>query len=70
MDELLDQGRIETDEAKRKEIYDEVQQIVIDEAPYVFLYNPATVNAWLPDVRGYEARGDSAIRFENTWLDR
>lgn len=70
VDELLAAGRVETDEAARKEIYDQVQQMIIDDAPYIYLYNPATVNAWLPDVRGYFARGDSAIRFENTWLDR
>ncbi|MCA9921695.1 MAG: hypothetical protein KC421_04955, partial [Anaerolineales bacterium] len=70
VDALLDAGRTETDEAARQEIYNQVQQQIIDDAPYVYLYNPTTVNAWQPDVRGYFARGDSAIRFENTWLDR
>lgn len=70
LDELLDKGRVETDVDVRKEIYTEVAKIVIDDAPYVFLYNPANVNAWQPYVRGYYTRSDSAINFENTWLDR
>jgi peptide/nickel transport system substrate-binding protein len=70
VDELLDAGRTETDQEARKEIYDQVQQVIIDEAPYVYLYNPSVVNAWQPHVRGYQALPSAAIRFENTWLDR
>ncbi len=70
LDELLDAGRVETDEATRKDIYNQVQQIIIDEAPYVYLYNPAVVNAWQPHVRGYHALPSAAIRFKNAWLDR
>jgi peptide/nickel transport system substrate-binding protein len=70
VDDLLDAGRVETDEAARKDIYDEVQQMIIDEAPYVYLYNPAVVQAWQPYVHGYSAIGTNAKRFENTWIDR
>jgi peptide/nickel transport system substrate-binding protein len=70
VDAMLDAGRVETDEAARKEIYDQVQQMIIDEAPYVYLYNPAIVQAWQPYVHGYSAIGTNAKRFENTWLDR
>jgi peptide/nickel transport system substrate-binding protein len=70
VDELLDAGRVETDEAARKEIYDQVQKMIIDDAPYVYLYNPAIVQAWRPGVHGYSALGTNAKRFENTWLDQ
>ncbi len=70
LDELLEAGRVETDEEARKEIYNQVQQIVIDDAPYIYLYNPAVVNAWQPYVRGYTTLPSAAIRFENTWLER
>jgi peptide/nickel transport system substrate-binding protein len=70
VDELLDAGRVETDENARQEIYDQVQQMIIDEAPYIYLYNPDVVQAWQPYVRGYAAIGTNAKRFENTWLDR
>ncbi|MBN1536916.1 MAG: ABC transporter substrate-binding protein [Anaerolineales bacterium] len=70
LDELLEKGRVETDVATRMDIYSEVSKIVIDDAPYVFLYNPANVNAWQPYVRGYFTRSDNAINFDSTWLDR
>lgn len=69
-DVLLDEGRTETDEAARKEIYDQVQELIIDEAPYVYLYSSDVVQAWQPYVRGYSTIGTNAKRFENTWLDR
>ncbi len=37
VNELLEQGRAETDPNKRKEIYTEVAQIITDEVPYIFL---------------------------------
>jgi len=40
VDELLEQGRLETDEAARSEIYREVKQLIIDDAPVVFLFHP------------------------------
>ncbi|MBC8509365.1 MAG: ABC transporter substrate-binding protein, partial [Chloroflexi bacterium] len=69
-DALLDEGRTETDEAARKEIYDQVQELIIDEAPYVFLYSSDVVQAWQPYVNGYATIGTNAKRFENTWLDQ
>ncbi|MBS4023976.1 MAG: hypothetical protein KGZ79_16400, partial [Dethiobacter sp.] len=37
-DELLKAGRAVVDVAARKKIYDEWQQLLYNEAPYVFLY--------------------------------
>jgi glutathione transport system substrate-binding protein len=37
VDELLKQGRAELDDAKRKAIYGEIQQRVLDQSPLVFL---------------------------------
>lgn len=39
IDELLDQGMIETDQEKRRAIYSEVQQILARELPYVSLWH-------------------------------
>ncbi len=70
LDQLLDQGRQELDPTKRKAIYDQVQQIVVDDLPYAYLYTTAPVNAWQPYVKGYVVRPDSAIVLKNTWLDK
>ncbi|HET7036136.1 MAG TPA: ABC transporter substrate-binding protein [Thermomicrobiaceae bacterium] len=37
MDQLLDQGLKEVDPAKRKQIYDQVQQIVSDDVPFFYM---------------------------------
>ncbi|PWJ24122.1 peptide/nickel transport system substrate-binding protein [Branchiibius hedensis] len=63
VDKLLDAGAIETDQAKRKEDYAKAATIVADEASYIYLYNPAVIQAWSPKLTGYEARSDKAIRF-------
>jgi peptide/nickel transport system substrate-binding protein len=69
VDELLDAGRTETDPEARKEIYDQAADIIVDEASYVYLYNPDVVHAWLPILEGYEPRVDRAIRFEDVSLE-
>jgi peptide/nickel transport system substrate-binding protein len=66
VDELLDQGRTETDQEARKEIYDEAAQLIVDDASYIYFYNPDIVNAWSPSVSGYETRPDNAVRFVET----
>nr|WP_320051018.1 peptide-binding protein [uncultured Desulfuromonas sp.] len=40
VDELLEQGRSTFDQAQRKQIYDEFQQILAEEQPYTFLFVP------------------------------
>jgi peptide/nickel transport system substrate-binding protein len=45
MDELLDKGALETDMDKRKEIYDQVQEITVDELPYIYLYYEQSIGA-------------------------
>jgi peptide/nickel transport system substrate-binding protein len=70
LDKLLDQGRQELDPNKRKEIYDQVQKILIDDLPYIYLMTQGSVNGWQTYVKGYEVRPDSAISFKTTWLDK
>jgi peptide/nickel transport system substrate-binding protein len=68
VDELLDAGSAETDEQRRKDIYAEAARIIADECSYIYLYNPAVLQAWRNEVTGYETRADAAIRFRDTGL--
>jgi peptide/nickel transport system substrate-binding protein len=68
VDQALDAARAETDEDARKELYDKAVKQIVDDASYVYLYNPQVVQAWSPDVKGYEARADRAIRFRDVSL--
>jgi peptide/nickel transport system substrate-binding protein len=68
VDRLLDAARVETDQAARKSLYDQAARIIVDEASYIYLYNPENLNAWRNAVVGYETRGDNAVRFVETSL--
>ena len=43
IDELFDKGTLEFDKGKRKAIYDEFQQIIYDQAPYIYLVSPMNI---------------------------
>jgi peptide/nickel transport system substrate-binding protein len=46
VDELLVKYRVEFDAAKRKLLYDRVQEILYDEQPYTFVYAPQSLSAY------------------------
>ncbi len=69
VDRLLEAARVETDQAARKKLYDQAAKLIVDEASYVYLYNPDNINAWRDEVQGYSTRGDNAVRFEETTLE-
>jgi len=61
VDRLLDDAAKETDNAKRKELYYKAQEIIYDDAPWVFGYSLKTVEAatknvenWQPSMDGRE----------------
>jgi peptide/nickel transport system substrate-binding protein len=68
VDELLDAARVETDETARKDLYDQAATRIVDQASYIYFYNPDILEAWSPQVSGYETRADSATRFVSTQL--
>lgn len=68
VDQLLQQGSTETDDAARKAIYDQAAQLIVDDVSYLYLYNPDVVQAWAPGLTGYQIRADKAINFENVEL--
>lgn len=51
--DLLDEGRATFDDDERKEIYDEIQQIVMEDVPVGFLMRQSYVNGIQQDVTGY-----------------
>ncbi|PYG01595.1 peptide/nickel transport system substrate-binding protein [Georgenia satyanarayanai] len=68
VDALLEQGRVETDEEARREIYEQVATQVADDASYIYLYNPDVVQAWSPQLEGYTVMSNRAIRFKDVSL--
>jgi peptide/nickel transport system substrate-binding protein len=68
VDKLLDAARVETDQSTRKKDYEKAAKIIADQASYIYLYNPAVLQAWSPKLHGYTVRADRAIRFKDGWL--
>ena len=70
VDRLLDAGRVETDEAKRKDLYAKAATRIADQVSYLYLYNPSVIQAWATNLSGYDARRDGAIRFRGAQLNQ
>lgn len=43
VDKLIDEGRVELDNAKRRSIFRKVYRLIADDAPYMFMFNPKYV---------------------------
>jgi peptide/nickel transport system substrate-binding protein len=69
VDELLLQAASEVDEDARKELYDQAVELIAGEVSYLYYYNPDIVQAWRPEVTGFEVRPDAAVNFDTVTLD-
>ncbi|WP_020006998.1 glutathione ABC transporter substrate-binding protein [Salinicoccus albus] len=52
VDQLLEEGRQTSDDEEREEIYQEVQEVLIDEAPMIYLRQAESMNAYRDEVEG------------------
>lgn len=70
VDELLDNGRITVEKADRKNIYDELQKILVEESPIIFLYSPNVLFASQKTVKDFRVLSNESLIFlRETWLD-
>jgi peptide/nickel transport system substrate-binding protein len=70
LDKLMEQGRSTLDQAKRKEIYAQVERKIAELVPYLFIDLHDAYEAYQPSVKGY-AHYPSGIRtMESVWLDK
>lgn len=65
---LLDQAQTTTGFAARKSLYDQAAKIIVDQASYIYLYNPYVIQGYSNDLHGYTVRPDRAVRFSGAWL--
>jgi oligopeptide transport system substrate-binding protein len=68
VDALLAEAAPLSDLARRYGIYDEAERIIVDDAPWVFLYYPITYEIQQPWVHGYVLNPMRPARLENVWL--
>jgi len=68
VDQLLEQGRATTDQAKRKQIYQEAQKIIVGDAAYIFVTDPTVPQISSKKVQGFTLIPDGINRFSGVWL--
>lgn len=71
-DKLMELGRLETDPEKRMRYYQEAEQIIVDDAPWIFLfhyYNNSATQKWTHGVT-LPAFGNYTAQMDSVWLDK
>jgi peptide/nickel transport system substrate-binding protein len=69
-DALVEEGRSISEFDTRYDIYEEANQILVDDAPYVYMYNKREIRAYAPYVHGFVVRPDQANNFWTVWLEQ
>lgn len=70
MDELLRQGILEQDREARKAIYQQIQELIIEDAPWIMLYTSNTFEGMTSRVKGYtHSLSGSFAALRETWLE-
>jgi peptide/nickel transport system substrate-binding protein len=71
VDELIDQAYVLTDQAARAELYHQIQEILLQELPWVNLFVANQYEALKTYVMGYEhIPNGSNISIKRVWLDQ
>jgi len=71
VDKLLEEGRKEIDMLKRMQIYNQLQYILVKEAPVLFLYSPNVLYASQSFVNGFKPLANESLIFlRETWIDK
>ncbi|PYM40190.1 MAG: hypothetical protein DME12_16580 [Candidatus Rokuibacteriota bacterium] len=71
LDGLLEEGRRTLDPKKRKEIYDRVQILILENVPHLWLFSADTIDFTQATVKGFKQHPMTLLYgFEGVWLDR
>lgn len=70
LDQLLEQGRMVSNQEERRDIYLAAQARVLELVPYIFIFHSAQYEAIRPNVKGFEHfPNTSYLGLRTTWLD-
>jgi peptide/nickel transport system substrate-binding protein/oligopeptide transport system substrate-binding protein len=72
LDKILDQARFETEMHTREKLYQQAEQLIVDEAPWVFLYFYTSHLLHAPEVNGLllGPMGESLLHYRHIWLQK
>jgi peptide/nickel transport system substrate-binding protein len=71
LDALMEEGRRTMDPKKRKEIYDRVQIMILENVPHLWLFSADTIDFTQAGVKGFRQHPTTLLYgFEGAWLDK
>jgi peptide/nickel transport system substrate-binding protein len=71
LDAMLEEGRRTMDVKKRKEIYDRVQIMILENVPHLWLFSADTIDFTQTSVKGFRQHPTTLLYgFEGVWLDK
>jgi peptide/nickel transport system substrate-binding protein len=71
LDALLEEGRRTMDQKKRKEIYDRVQIMILEQVPHLWLFSADTIDFTQASVKGFKQHPTALLYgLEGAWLDK
>ena len=71
LDALLEDGRRTMDQKKRKEIYDRVQIMILENVPHLWLFSAERIDFTQASVKGFRQHPTTMLYgFEGAWLDK
>lgn len=68
-DALLDRARAETNRTTREGMYRQASEIIASDAPWAFVCNDRSFEAWQPYVHGYTPNPVWSENYRDVWLD-
>jgi ABC-type transport system substrate-binding protein len=69
LDALLDRARVEPDRERRMALYAEASRIVVDDAPWAFVFSNLVTDVRQPYLRGYRVHPVWRPFYRDVWLD-
>jgi peptide/nickel transport system substrate-binding protein len=67
LDKLILQAQSETDKTKRQDLYNQIQKIHLDDAPFIFLFYPSGSTATQKYVKNFHILPTGNYRLWDTW---
>ncbi len=68
VDAAIEGGKLDVNPERRKAHYYTALTIIVEEAPWLFLYNPSEIFAHSDRVQGWVARSDALFNLGETWV--
>ena len=70
VDALLEQARVEPDQETRFKLYNRIEQMILDDAPWVLLWNTGETYALVkPEVKGYELTPMTIPKYRYVYME-